>query len=85
MLQSHTKVPDPIKKRNRVRSKEERMCPILKKKEHERKLNGILKPREMQSLIDRHKHKDEKSQEEEEDKFCKDIWDVKGLFFIYII
>ncbi|GJQ69366.1 hypothetical protein Trydic_g6491 [Trypoxylus dichotomus] len=73
MLQPHTKVPDPITKRNHLRTREERMCPILKRKENERKLKGILKFRERQSITDRKKH-EMKLKEKKSDGFTKDIW-----------
>ncbi|KAI4457490.1 glioma suppressor candidate [Holotrichia oblita] len=76
MLESHSKVPDPITKRNRVRTKEERKCPILKRKEIERKRNGILKYREKQRIDDKKKH-DEKLKEAENDEFSKDIWEIE--------
>ncbi|XP_022905580.2 ribosome biogenesis protein NOP53 [Onthophagus taurus] len=75
MLQPHTKVPDPISKRNRVRTKEERKCPILKKKEQEMKLKGILKKKELQRISDRQRSQDKKEIEEENEKEVRDIWD----------
>ncbi|XP_076652703.1 ribosome biogenesis protein NOP53 [Halictus rubicundus] len=43
VLKPHSSVPDPIAKRNRVRTKEERKNPILLKKEALRKAQGIVK------------------------------------------
>ncbi|XP_015433388.1 PREDICTED: uncharacterized protein CG1785 [Dufourea novaeangliae] len=53
ILKHHSSVPDPITKRNRVRSKEERMNPILRKKEALRKAQGILKLKERLRLKNR--------------------------------
>ncbi|KAI4457488.1 glioma suppressor candidate [Holotrichia oblita] len=64
---------------NRVRTKEERKCPILKRKEIERKRNGILKYREKQRIDDKKKH-DEKLKEAESDEFSKDIWEIEDKF-----
>ncbi|KYM94512.1 hypothetical protein ALC62_14955 [Cyphomyrmex costatus] len=52
-LKSHTCVPDPISKRNRVRTKEERMNSILRQREVERKLKGVLKLKEKEALKNR--------------------------------
>ncbi|KRT78473.1 hypothetical protein AMK59_8635, partial [Oryctes borbonicus] len=77
MLQPHTKVPDPMIKRNHLRMHAERMYPILKRKETERKLKGILKFQERQSINDRKKH-EAKLKEKENDGFSKDIWDIQN-------
>ncbi|KRT78476.1 hypothetical protein AMK59_8638 [Oryctes borbonicus] len=63
--------------RNHLRTHEERMCPILKSKETERKLKGILKFQERQSINDRKKH-EAKLKEMENDGFSKDIWDIQN-------
>lgn len=52
-LKPHTCVPDPISKRNRVRTKEERMNSILQQREIERKMKGILKLKEKEALKNR--------------------------------
>ncbi|KYQ54672.1 hypothetical protein ALC60_06479 [Trachymyrmex zeteki] len=52
-LKSHTCVPDPISKRNRVRTKEERMNSILGQRKVERKMKDILKLKEKEALKNR--------------------------------
>lgn len=52
-LKPHTSVPDPISKRNRVRTKNERMNSILRQREVERNLKGILKLKEKEALKNR--------------------------------
>lgn len=49
-LKPHTCVPDPISKRNRVRTKEERMNSILRQREMERKMKNVLKSKEKKAL-----------------------------------
>ncbi|XP_012538606.1 ribosome biogenesis protein NOP53 [Monomorium pharaonis] len=49
-LKPHTCVPDPISKRNRVRSKEENMNSILLQRERKRKIKDIFKLKEKKVL-----------------------------------
>ncbi|XP_011874083.1 PREDICTED: uncharacterized protein CG1785 [Vollenhovia emeryi] len=52
-LKPHTNVPDPISKRNRVRTKEERMNSILLQREADRRMKGVLKLKERVALKNR--------------------------------
>ncbi|KYN33330.1 hypothetical protein ALC56_12041 [Trachymyrmex septentrionalis] len=52
-LKSHTCVPDPISKRNQIRTKEERMNSTLRQHEVERKIKDILKLKEKEALKNR--------------------------------
>ncbi|EEZ98070.1 ribosome biogenesis protein NOP53 isoform X1 [Tribolium castaneum] len=75
ILEPHTKVPDPIKKRNRVRSKEERKNELIKKKEAENRAKGILKHRELQALRDKATNENKKQAIPKRGDFNQNIWD----------
>ncbi|KAF2879210.1 hypothetical protein ILUMI_26965 [Ignelater luminosus] len=74
MLQPHSEVPDPIIKRNRVRSKEERKNKLVKKIEEEKRSRGILKAKELQSQKDRKLYELKKANQPKIVEFNKDIW-----------
>ncbi|XP_011138181.1 ribosome biogenesis protein NOP53 [Harpegnathos saltator] len=75
-LKPHTQVPDPISKRNRVRTKEERMNSILRQREAERKLKGILKLKEKEALKNRALAKAAFKKRPKRGEFKTDLWDV---------
>lgn len=74
-LNNNSKVEDPIKKRNRVRTPYERKHPLLKAKIERNKELGIIPQRELESLTDRIAagKKVLKTKLKEID-FAKDIW-----------
>lgn len=74
-LKPHTQVPDPIPKRNRVRTKEERMNSILRQREAERKLKGILKLKEKEALKNRAFAKAAFMKRPKRGEFKSDLWD----------
>lgn len=75
-LKPHTQVPDPISKRNRVRTKEERMSSILRQRETERKLKGILKLKEREALKNRALKKAAVMKRPKRGELKNDLWNV---------
>ncbi|KAG5898575.1 hypothetical protein JTB14_016587 [Gonioctena quinquepunctata] len=71
-LQPHTKVPDPITKRNRVRTKEERKNKLVKLKELQNAAKGILKRKEITANANRKLHEQRKKHKRGE--FDIDLW-----------
>lgn len=78
ILKPHTAVSDPISKRNRVKTPEERKNPIRRKIENEMKRNGILKLRERISLKDRSIAKEKRNKRYKRGEFKEDIWEKEG-------
>ncbi|KAL0130928.1 hypothetical protein PUN28_002489 [Cardiocondyla obscurior] len=78
-LKSHTNVPDPISKRNRVRTKEERMSSILQQREMERKKLGILKLKEKEALKNRMLAKAIKANCPKKGEFKYDMWNSTNV------
>ncbi|KAJ3665022.1 hypothetical protein Zmor_000542 [Zophobas morio] len=76
VLQPHTKVPDPIRKRNRVRTKEERKNDLIKKKEAENRAKGIWKHRELQAIRDQKVNEERKQNDPKRGEFVQNIWDA---------
>lgn len=68
-LQPHTKVPDPIKKRNRVQTPEERKSVLVKNKERR-----VLKAKEINAIAERRLYEIKKDKKEKRGEFLKDIW-----------
>lgn len=73
-LKSHTCVPDPISKRNRVRTKEERMNSILRQREVERQVKGVLKLKEKEALKNRILAKIASINRSKNKEIKEDIW-----------
>jgi len=73
-LKPHTCVPDPISKRNRVRTKEERMNSILYRREMERKRKGILKLKEKEALKNKMLAKANSANRPKRGEIKNDIW-----------
>ena len=73
-LKPHTAVPDPISKRNRVKTPEERKNPITRRIEKERKINGILKLRERIAIKDRAIAEEKRTKRPKRGEFNDDIW-----------
>lgn len=72
-------MPDPISKRNRVRTKEERKHPIVKSIEAANEAKGIVKKKILKSLADRARSMEEAAAKRKVDKvkvFDKDIWEM---------
>ncbi|KAL7018486.1 hypothetical protein ACKWTF_010775 [Chironomus riparius] len=75
-LENNSKVQDPITKRNRVRTLEERKHPLLKAKIKRNKELGIIPERKLQSMTDRiAASKKVIVTKEKEIDFQKDLWD----------
>ncbi|GLV31885.1 uncharacterized protein CBL_07645 [Carabus blaptoides fortunei] len=80
MLQPFTKVPDPIVKRNRVRTKEERRDRIAKQIDESRQLRGIVKAKDRLAEQNRALHKARKEANTFTfGNFKKDLWQVEDL------
>lgn len=75
-LKPHTQVPDPISKRNRVKTKEERMSSILRQREAERKIKGILKLKEKEALKNKALAKIAFLKRPKRGEFKNDLWDA---------
>ena len=75
ILEPHSKVPDPISKRNRVRTPEERKNPLLRQIEGERRKNGALTATELGRIRNRIVEKRRKANRPVRGEFLKDIWD----------
>lgn len=74
-LENISKVQDPIRKRNRVRTPEERKHPLIKAKIKRQKELGIIPEREMQSLTDQiAAGKKVLKSKQKEMVFDKDLW-----------
>lgn len=74
-----SKVTDPIVKRNRVRTKEERRHPVGVKIEIENAKKGIMKPKLLRSVADRAKaHGDAESKRSTNKAkvFATDLWEM---------
>lgn len=74
-LKPHTSVPDPISKRNRVKTPEERKNPITRRLEQERKISGHLKLREKAALKDKAIAAERRSARPKRGEYKVDIWD----------
>lgn len=81
-LENDSKMTDPITKRNRVRTKEERKHFIAKSIEAANAAKGIVKKKLVTSLADRAKSLEaaaEKSSKNKQKVFEKDIWEMGSL------
>lgn len=81
-LENVSKVTDPIVKRNRVRTKDERKHFIAKSIEAANAVKGIVKKKLVTSLADRAKSLQaaaEKSSKNKKKDFDKDIWEMGTL------
>uniref|UniRef100_A0A0A9X8V0 Ribosome biogenesis protein NOP53 n=1 Tax=Lygus hesperus TaxID=30085 RepID=A0A0A9X8V0_LYGHE len=74
-LESLTAVPDPITKRNRVRTKEERQATMIKKKRPE----GWISQRIIKARQDRQQTLKKKKAEPKRIVFRNDVWDEKPV------
>uniref|UniRef100_A0A1B6HNM7 Ribosome biogenesis protein NOP53 n=1 Tax=Homalodisca liturata TaxID=320908 RepID=A0A1B6HNM7_9HEMI len=75
LLQPWTSVPDPITKRNRVRTKEERKSAIRKLIEETKRKNGIVKKKDLISKQSRQITKALKQNVPKRGEFKEDIWE----------
>lgn len=75
VLKPHTLVPDPIVKRNRVRTPDERKHPILRRKELERKSKGILKLKEKLAIKNKALADLKRANRPKRGDFKDDIWE----------
>lgn len=78
-LLNESKVPDPIAKRNRVRTKEERKHFIAKSLEQAKEAKGIVKKKVLTSLADRARSLEAAEAKRKASKqkiFDKDIWEM---------
>ena len=77
ILKPHTAVPDPITKRNRVRTKEERKNVLLLRKEALRESQGILKLKERLRIKNRMIEAKKKLNKPKRGEFNDDVWKSK--------
>ncbi|XP_076620000.1 ribosome biogenesis protein NOP53 [Colletes latitarsis] len=77
ILKPHTLVPDPIVKRNRVKTKNERKNALLLRKEAIEKSQGILKLKEKLRLKNRRIAEIRKLNKPKRGEFNKDVWKEK--------
>ncbi|XP_076236107.1 ribosome biogenesis protein NOP53 [Calliopsis andreniformis] len=77
ILKPHTAVPDPIVKRNRVKTKEERKNSLLVQKETLRKSKGILKLKDKLRLKNRMVAAKKKLSIPKRGEFNSDVWKDK--------
>ncbi|XP_034941194.1 ribosome biogenesis protein NOP53 [Chelonus insularis] len=77
ILKPSSAVPDPIVKRNRVKTPEERKNPITKHIEKIRKLNGQLKLKEKIALKNRKLAEERKKNQPKRGEYNLDIWNVQ--------
>lgn len=77
ILKPHTAVPDPIAKRNRVKTKEERKNTLLVRKEALRKSQGILKLKEKLRLKNQLIAASKKLTKPKRGEFNSDVWKEK--------
>lgn len=74
-LENNSKVEDPIRKRNRVKTPDERKHPLTKARIQRNKEQGIIPPRQLESLTDRIKAGDKiKKTKSKPIDFARDIW-----------
>lgn len=78
ILKPHTAIPDPISKRNRVKTPEERKHPIRRQIEDKRRKNGILKLREKISLKDKMIADENRSKRFKRGEFKTDVWEIES-------
>jgi len=78
-LKPHTCVPDPISKRNRVRTKEEHMNSTLRQYEVEKKIKGIHKLKEKEVLKNRMLAKVASANHSKKGKIKGDIWNGTNI------
>lgn len=78
VLKPHTLVPDPITKRNRVRTPDERKHPIIRRKEIERKSKGILKLKEKLALKNKALADLKRANRPKRGDFKDDIWEKEN-------
>nr|BAN20528.1 conserved hypothetical protein [Riptortus pedestris] len=80
-LVNNCKIPDPVGRRTRVKTKEERKCRIRKSIEEAQRKNGIIPHKVLQSYQDRIFTLRKKKSEPKELIFEKDVWEEdKGVF-----
>uniref|UniRef100_A0A1B6KJC7 Ribosome biogenesis protein NOP53 n=1 Tax=Graphocephala atropunctata TaxID=36148 RepID=A0A1B6KJC7_9HEMI len=77
LLQPWTSVPDPITKRNRVRTREERKSSIRKLVEETKRKNGIVKKKDLIAKQSREVNKALKKNLPKRGNFNADIWGVQ--------
>lgn len=73
-LKPHTCVPDPISKRNRIKTKEERINPVFCQREVKRQMKGVLKLKEKETLKNRILAKATLSNRPGREEIKDDIW-----------
>jgi len=75
ILKPWTSVPDPITKRNRVKSREERKCAIRKLIEETKKKSGIIKKKDIIAKQSRALTKSIKENVLKRGEFVNDLWE----------
>ncbi|PSN36118.1 Uncharacterized protein C0J52_17203 [Blattella germanica] len=76
ILENQSAVPDPITKRNRVRTAEERKHPLVKKIENDRNEKGILKRKKIVSIKDQLLAREKKLNKPKKGDFKFDLWET---------
>ncbi|XP_056633571.1 ribosome biogenesis protein NOP53 [Diorhabda sublineata] len=74
-LQPYTNVPDPIAKRNRVRTKEERKNELVKKKEKFNEIKGIVKRKSIVADLNRKLDDIKRKNRPKRGEFAVDLWE----------
>lgn len=74
-LQPYTNVPDPIAKRNRVRTKEERRNELVKKKEKLNEIKGIVKRKTVEADLNRKLDDVKRKSRPKRGEFALDLWE----------
>ncbi|XP_075222953.1 ribosome biogenesis protein NOP53 [Lycorma delicatula] len=75
ILENTSKVPDPISKRNTVRTKEERKSNIQKDIEEKLRKRGVLKRKEILAAKNRLLNKKRAAKKNDPYNFSKDVWE----------
>ncbi|CAH1176756.1 unnamed protein product [Phaedon cochleariae] len=73
-LESYTKVPDPIAKRNHVRTKEERMNRLVMLKKEANQKKGIFTAKEIQAKANRELAEVRRQNKPKRGEFSEDLW-----------
>lgn len=81
-LQPDTNVPDPNKKRNRVKTPEERKSELVKKKEIENRQKGVLKAKEINAIAERRLDEIKREKKIKRGEFNEDIWGKDKIYSI---
>lgn len=82
ILKPHTAVPDPIAKRNRVKTPEERKNPITRRIQATKRLNGDLKLKEIVANKNKALAAKKRADKPKIGEFDKDVWSEEKKYHI---